>query len=51
MLLNDGGAGQEVCFVLLCSADCSVLFTRNNKKQCQEHILSINDTVLYIAST
>ena len=46
-----GGASQEVCFVLLCSADCSVLFTCNNKKQCQEHILTINDTVLYIAST
>ena len=51
VLLNDGGASQEVCFVLLCSADCSVPFTCNNKKQCQEHILSINDTVLYIAST
>lgn len=32
VLLNDGGASQEVCPVLPCSADCSVLFTCYNKK-------------------
>lgn len=31
VLLNDGGASQEVCPVLPCSADCSVLFTCYNK--------------------
>lgn len=31
--LNDGGASQEVCPVLPCSADCSVLFTCYNKKK------------------
>jgi len=31
VLLNDGGASQEVCPVLRCSADCSVLFTCYNK--------------------
>ena len=51
VLLNDGGASQEVCLVLPCSADCSVLFTCYNKKQCHEHFLYINETVLYIAST
>ena len=51
VLLNDGGASQEVCPVLPCSADCNVLFTCYNKKKCHEHFLSINETVLYIAST